>query len=270
MKESVIVDLQDATSRKKNNAVLLTKDLNVWHKNLHILKNVNAEFMPRTINCIIGPSGAGKSTLIRSINRINENVQNIEQTGEIYFKGTNINTDDIDLAWLRTRIGMVFQKPCVFPRSIVENVLFGRQDLKQLGKKVKIDIVEKYLRAAYLWKETSHRLNNLATTLSVGQQQRLCVARTLAVNPEMILLDEPTSALDPVSTRALEKLILELKQQYTIVFVTHNIGQARRIADQLIFMCDGRIIEQGPAKAVFDNPASQITQNYLSEEYCDC
>lgn len=250
--------------------VIASHQFNVWHREVQILHDINIHFHPRSIHCIIGPSGGGKSTLIRSINRINDGIAGFSHTGELTYEGRNINDPALDVTWLRTRIGMVFQKPSVFPKSIYENVLFGRQDLNQLAAQEKHRIVETNLRAVSLWQETAHRLHDQAGSLSIGQQQRLCIARTLAINPAVILFDEPTSALDPVSTRAIEELMLALKQQYTIVFVTHNIQQARRIADHLVFLCEGRIIEQGPAEKMFTHPAQTQTRTYLNEEYCSC
>ena len=165
---------------------------------------------------------------------------------------------------------MVFQKPCIFPRSIRDNVLFGVQHVRKLSRQAKAQIVEDNLRAVALWKEVCHRLGDRADTLSIGQQQRLCIARTLALNPEVIVLAEPTSSLDPVSTRAIEALMLKLKNDYTLVFVTHDILQARRISDHLVFVCDGKIIEQGSRAKLFDNPEKQQTREYLLDEYCDC
>lgn len=248
---------------------LSTNNLNVWFNGAHVLNNVNTEILKQKITCVVGPSGSGKSTFVRSINRINDDVESARVEGQILFNETNIYDID-DLAILRSKIGMVFQKPCVFPRSIAENVLFGIQIQKKLSPAEKLEIVEENLKAVSLWKEVSHRLNDSATSLSVGQQQRLCIARCLAVKPEIILMDEPTSALDPVSTRAIEQTILELKKRYTIIFVTHNIQQAERISDQLIFLCDGKIIEQGPVNELFQNPRNSQTKEYLKNEFCDC
>lgn len=245
-------------------------DLHVWFDETHVLRGVNLELHKGRINCIIGPSGGGKSTLIRSLNRMHDDVAGYNSSGSILFDGEVVQGKSTNVAKLRTDIGMVFQKPCVFPRSIAENVLFGVQHLRRLSRQEKQNIVEMNLKAVSLWKEVSHRLNDRAGSLSIGQQQRLCIARTLAVKPRVILLDEPTSSLDPVSTRAIESLMLDLKQDYTIVFVTHNIQQAQRVADQLIFMCNGEIIEQGAKQKLFSNPEKEQTRNYLNEEYCDC
>jgi len=248
---------------------------NVWFNGIHILRDFNMRFRENQITCIIGPSGSGKSTLIRSINRINDDVEGFACQGDIILNNGHINGQDIyhngtDVNLLRTQVGMVFQKPCVFPKSIYENVLFGIKYLKRLSKQEKQQIVEENLKAVSLWEEVSNRLHDRAITLSIGQQQRLCIARSLAVKPSIILLDEPTSSLDPISSYAIENLMLQLKKQYTIIFVTHNIFQAKRIADYLVFMCEGQVIEEGTKEKLFSNPDKQQTGDYLSNEYCEC
>ncbi|MFQ5659683.1 MAG: phosphate ABC transporter ATP-binding protein [Gammaproteobacteria bacterium] len=243
---------------------------NAWFHNNHVLNDINVSFQRQSINCIIGPSGSGKSTLIRSINRINDVVEGFACEGTIHFSGKNINSKSLETSGLRTDIGMVFQKPCVFPKSIFDNVLFGLQHLKKLSPQQRGQIVEDNLKRVSLWKDVSHRLGDQAASLSLGQQQRLCIARTLAIKPRVILFDEPTSSLDPVSAGAIESLMLELKNKYTIIFVTHNIRQAERIADYLIFMCDGRIIEQGEKEKLFTAPDKKQTKSYLNDEYCEC
>ncbi len=246
------------------------KEFNVWFDQAHVLDNISLKFFSNQINCIVGPSGSGKSTLIRSINRINDDQKGLNTKGILEFEGSNIYSSSLDVPNLRTDIGMVFQKPCVFPKSIAENVLFGIQQHRKLGKQEKLELVEKYLKAVMLWKEVSHRLDDNAASLSIGQQQRLCIARALAIQPKVLLLDEPTSSLDPVSTQAIEQLMLNLKKDYTIVFVTHNIPQAQRIADELIFLCEGKVIEQGSGPELFSNPSHPQTRSYLSSEICDC
>jgi len=245
-------------------------NFDVWINEAHILDDVSIEFPEKQITCIIGPSGGGKSTLIRSLNRINDEVDGLVTEGVIRFNGRDIQSKELDVVELRTQVGMVFQKPCVFPKSIFENVLFGVQQQRKLSKLEKLHLVEESLKAVYLWKEVSHRLHDKANSLSIGQQQRLCIARTLAVKPKVILLDEPTSSLDPVSSRAIEDMMIKLKEQYTIIFVTHNIQQAKRIADNLVFICNGRVIEQGDSSAIFDKPKALETKDYLSDEFCDC
>jgi len=260
--------------RSRNDAepksVLKASGLNVWIDQSHILSDIDLSIPENEITCIVGPSGSGKSTLIRSFNRINDDVNGINIQGSLQYNHIEIYSNDKDTALLRSKIGMVFQKPCVFPRSISENVLFGVQHQRKLNSIEKLKIVEDQLKAVSLWKEVSHRLNDEASSLSIGQQQRLCIARALAIKPEVILLDEPTSSLDPVSTRFIEETILKLKEHYNIVFVTHNIQQAERIADQLVFLCDGKIIEQGPVHKLFQNPDNQQTKDYLKNEFCDC
>ncbi len=250
--------------------IIKADHFHVWYGDIHVLNDISVSFRQHQINCIIGPSGSGKSTLIRSINRINDGVAGFSPKGTLQFNGKNIYDRATDVNKLRTQVGLVFQKPCVFPKSIHENVLFGVQHLRKLSRQEKLQIVEENLKAVGLWKEVSHRLHDRAISLSIGQQQRLCIARTLAVHPEVILFDEPTSSLDPVSTRAIEGLMIELAKKYTIVFVTHDILQAERISDQLIFMCNGKIIEQGHKEKLFHHPEKEQTRNYLKDEYCDC
>lgn len=270
MKRSARLRIVQSGELPEAAAAVKLSDFHVWFGEAHILQEIDVVFQEYRINCIIGPSGSGKSTLIRSINRMHDEVEDYSFKGAITVNGENILDKSVNVARLRTEIGMVFQKPCVFPKSVCENVLFGIQHLKKLSKQEKQQIVEDNLKSTSLWQEVSHRLHDQAVSLSIGQQQRLCIARTLAVKPKVILLDEPTSSLDPVSTRAIEDLMLELKKEYTIVFVTHNIQQAQRVADHLIFMCNGKIIEQGPKQKLFSNPQKEKTRKYLNEEYCDC
>ncbi|MFQ5738529.1 MAG: phosphate ABC transporter ATP-binding protein [Acidobacteriota bacterium] len=265
-KSATILELREHQSRP----ALEVRHLSVWFHEMPILKDIHVSFPSHRITCIIGPSGGGKSTLIRSLNRMNDEVNGFSASGSIHFRGRPIDEAFSDVASLRREVGMVFQKPCVFPRSIRENVLFGIWHARRLSNEARGRIVEENLKAVSLWKEVSHRLDDKADGLSIGQQQRLCIARTLAVRPRVILLDEPTSSLDPVSTKAVESLMLDLKDQYTLVFVTHNIQQARRIADHLVFICAGQVIEQGPKKRLFSHPVKEQTRNYLNEEYCEC
>lgn len=271
MIQEVNSELKDSSVVTKLEApVLNVSGLDVFINKTNILKDINLQVPRNQITCIIGPSGSGKSTLIRSINRINDDVLGYEKQGDIHFQNASIFKKNIDVASLRKNIGMVFQKPCVFPKSIAENVLFGIQHSKKLSKIEKAEIVEKQLKAAALWDEVSQRLDERGSSLSIGQQQRLCISRTLAMEPQVILLDEPTSSLDPVSSRAIEKMMLDLKEQYTIVFVTHNIQQAKRIADRVVFMCEGEIIEQGTTNEIFTKSKHPKTRSYLVDEYCDC
>ncbi len=245
------------------------RDFAAWYGHNPVLKNINVQFNQHQIHCIVGPSGSGKSTLIRSINRINDDTAQFRRQGDILFQGESVHKFK-PVTELRRQIGLVFQKPCVFPKSIAENVLFGLQFDRTLSRWQRRQIVEEKLTAVSLWPEVCHRLEQMADCLSIGQQQRLCIARTLALNPRVLLLDEPTSSLDPSSTRVIEDLMLQLKDRYTIIFVTHNILQARRIADHLVFLCDGQVIEQGEKERLFKNPAKKQTWDYLNNEYCKC
>ncbi|MGV6820991.1 MAG: phosphate ABC transporter ATP-binding protein [Parvularcula sp.] len=249
---------------------VVVDQFNAWFKNVHILNDVSATFAAGEITCIVGPSGSGKSTLLRSINRINDEVPGFDTDGAIIFDGKNVYTDFPDLTFLRRDIGMVFQKPCVFPKSIAENVLFGVKAIKKLKKQERLLLLEETLKAVSLWKEVSHRLNDSATTLSGGQQQRLCIARTLAVKPKILLLDEPTASIDPISGRSIEELLVTLKKDYTILFVTHDLQQMKRIADHIVFMCEGQIIEQGPREQMLTAPKESKTANYLTGDICEC
>ncbi len=256
--------------RPQTEPALAVQDFHAWFHKHHVLNDISVDFLQNRINCIIGPSGSGKSTLIRSLNRINDDIDGFRCTGKVVFQGEDILAPGTDVTRLRTRIGMVFQKPCIFPQSISGNVLFGVRHVRRMSGSEQLELVEEKLRAVSLWKEVHHRLDEPAISLSIGQQQRLCLARTLAVEPEVILLDEPTSSLDPVSTRAIEELLLDLKKNYTIIFVTHDILQAKRIADQLIFLCNGQVIEQGEKERLFRAARRPETRSYLNEEYCDC
>lgn len=250
--------------------IISIEDFHVSIQEQSILKDVNLKFEPHQITCIIGPSGGGKSTLIRSINRMNDEVVGHKTQGNIKFLSENIYDKKHDTAALRSTIGMVFQKPCVFPKSIKENVLFGIEKAKKLSKQEKDQLVEENLKAVSLWKEVEHRLNDKANSLSLGQQQRLCIARTLAMKPQVILFDEPTSSLDPISSKVIEELMLQLKASYSILFVTHNIQQAKRIADQLVFICDGQVVESGSAQQMFTCANHSQTKAFLDQGICEC
>lgn len=244
-------------------------DFEAWHEENCIISDICLEVPKHSVTCLVGPSGAGKSTLLRSLNRINENAPGFKTRGRIMINGQDHMTQFPDVTALRAKVGMVFQRPCVFPRSIAENVLFGVRGQK-LSKSEKMDLVEACLKSAELWNEVKGRLTDSAFALSLGQQQRLCIARCLAVDPDILLLDEPTASIDPVSVRAIEDLILELKSRYTIIVVSHDIRQTKRIADHVAFLCDGRLIDQGPTAQMFSMRAPEKTRLYLGEEYCDC
>lgn len=243
------------------------RKLNVWFKDNHVLKDVSVTIKENTVTAVMGPSGCGKTTFIRAINRMNEIISGSRTTGEIYIDNQNIYDEKTNVYDLRRRVGMVFQKPNPFPKSIYENVAFGLKIHKNVNKKKLDEIVEKSLKEAALWEEVKDRLNDSAFSLSGGQQQRLCIARALAVNPEIILLDEPASALDPIATAKIEALIRKLAEKYTIIIVTHNMQQAARVSDFIIFLYLGELIEYGTTKDVFENPKSELTEKYITGEF---
>jgi len=244
-------------------AILEARGLNVWYGGVQALHDIRMAIPKNSVTAIIGPSGCGKSTFIKTLNRLVELSPHVRVAGEILFCGRNIFDKSWNVEELRTRIGMVFQKPNPFPKSVYDNVAFGPR-IHGIRKKAMLDeIVERSLRAAALWDEVKDRLKDGAWTLSGGQQQRLCIARTLAVEPEVILMDEPTSALDPVSTLKIEAMIRELKRHYTIVIVTHNMQQAARISDRTAFFLNGRIEEWGETNQIFTAPRSPRTEDYV-------
>lgn len=243
---------------------IVIKDLNVLIGNEKILKNINLEIPDQRITCIIGPSGCGKSTLLRSVNRLIDSVPNVKVKGEVILDGENIYGDKVELTHIRKKLGLLSQRPTPLPMSIYDNVTYGCR-VHELYKRKELDkVVEQTLRATALWDEVKDRLHAPASALSIGQQQRLCLARGLAVNPRFILGDESTSALDPISSRHIENLFLELKKQYGVVLVTHTLRQALRIADYAVFMYLGEVVEAGEAKQIFNNPQNELTRQYLS------
>jgi phosphate transport system ATP-binding protein len=240
-----------------------TKKFNLWFKNNHVLKDVDFTVQENAVTAIMGPSGCGKSTLLRSINRMNDLISGCRTAGEILFDGQNVYDEENNVYELRRKIGMVFQKANPFPKSIYENVAFGPK-IHNMAKGEKLDeLVEKSLRSAALWDEVKDRLQESALALSGGQQQRLCIARALASEPELILMDEPCSALDPAATLKIESLATQLKQNYTVIIVTHNLQQAARVSDFTAFMYVGELIEYEDTKTLFDNPKNQLTQDYI-------
>ena len=244
-----------------------TKKFNLWFKNNHVLKDVDFEIQENAVTAIMGPSGCGKSTLLRSINRMNDLIFGCKTSGEILFDGQNIYGDNSNVYDLRRRIGMVFQKPNPFPKSIFENIAFGPKiHSTAKGEKLK-EVVEKSLRGAALWDEVKDRLNESAFSLSGGQQQRLCIARALAVEPELILMDEPCSALDPAATARIESLVGELRGKYTVIIVTHNLQQAARVSDFTAFMYVGQLVEFNDTKTLFEKPGSELTSNYINGKF---
>ncbi|MFN4197267.1 MAG: phosphate ABC transporter ATP-binding protein PstB [Caldimicrobium sp.] len=250
------------------NVEIEIKNLNFYYvKNIQALKNINLQILKNKVTALIGPSGCGKTTLLRCLNRIHDLYPGNRYEGEIIFKGRNILAKEIDLIELRSKIGMVFQKPTPFPMSIFDNVAYGLR-LKGLKNKTELkDRVEKALREAALWEEVKDKLNQSALSLSGGQQQRLCIARAIAVEPEVLLFDEPTSALDPISTGKIEDLIIQLKSKITIVIVTHNMQQAARISDFTAFMYLGELIEVGPTEKIFTNPEKKLTEDYITGRF---
>ncbi|WP_163581166.1 phosphate ABC transporter ATP-binding protein PstB [Gracilibacillus saliphilus] len=244
-----------------------TKNLNLWYSENHALKDINLEMKENEVTAIIGPSGCGKSTYIKTLNRMVELVPGVSTTGAIAYKGKNILDKSMKVEDLRTRVGMVFQKPNPFPKSIYENVAYGPK-IHGIKKKALLDeIVEKSLRGAAIWDEVKDRLNENAYGLSGGQQQRICIARCLAIEPDVILMDEPTSALDPISTLKIEELIKELKQKYTIIIVTHNMQQAARISDRTVFMLNGEVVEFSETDQLFSNPKDKRTEDYITGRF---
>jgi len=242
------------------------KNVDLWYSDFHALKNVNMDIEVNQITAFIGPSGCGKSTLLKSMNRMNDLVEGCKITGKFLLDGEDIY-GNIDVNLLRKRVGMVFQKPNPFPMSIYDNIAFGPRTHGIKGKYKLDEIVEKALRDAAIWEETKDRLKKSALSLSGGQQQRLCIARALAVEPEVLLMDEPTSALDPISTGKIEDLMAELKKEYTVVIVTHNMQQATRISDYTAFFLLGDMIEFGSTEQIFSMPTEKSTENYISGRF---
>ncbi|MFR0838400.1 MAG: phosphate ABC transporter ATP-binding protein PstB [Neglectibacter timonensis] len=241
-------------------------DLDLYYGDFKALKNVNLRVSPNEVTAFIGPSGCGKSTLLKSLNRMNDLVEGCRITGKILLDGEDIY-GDIDVNHLRKRVGMVFQKPNPFPMSVYDNVAYGPRT-HGIRSRVKLDeLVEKSLRRAAIWDELKDRLKKSALGLSGGQQQRLCIARALAVEPEVLLMDEPTSALDPISTSKIEDLATELKSDYTIVMVTHNMQQAVRISDKTAFFLLGELVEFGPTEKLFSMPSDKRTEDYITGRF---
>ena len=250
----------------KNQAKFSVQNLNLYYGDFHALKDVDMEIPEHEITAFIGPSGCGKSTFLKTINRMNDLVPNVKITGKIYLDDVDIY-DQIDVTKLRTRVGMVFQQPNPFPMSIYDNVAYGPR-IHGIKKKAVLDeIVEKSLKQAAIWDEVKDRLKRSALSVSGGQQQRICIARALAVEPEVILMDEPTSALDPISTLKIEDLAVELKKNYTIVMVTHNMQQASRISDKTAFFLTGEVVEFDDTSQIFHNPRDQRTEDYITGRF---
>jgi phosphate transport system ATP-binding protein len=246
---------------------LEVKNLNLYYDDKQALHNINMRIPKRRVTAYIGPSGCGKSTLLRCFNRMNDLVDDVKITGEILLEGKNIYQRAVNVADLRRRVGMVFQKPNPFPKTIYENVAYGLRLQGINTRRILDEVVEKSLKGAALWDEVKNRLHENALGLSGGQQQRLVIARAIAIEPEVLLLDEPASALDPISTLKIEELINELKSDYTIIIVTHNMQQAARVSDYTAFMYLGELIEFGDTTSLFTNPLHKQTEDYITGRY---
>lgn len=249
------------------NKILTANGLNLWYDKAQALKNVNIEIPEKSITAFIGPSGCGKSTFLKTLNRMNDLIPSVRITGEVFYRDKNIYDSSVDVNELRREIGMVFQKPNPFPMSIYDNIAYGPRT-HGIKSRVKLDeIVEQSLRGAAIWDEVKDRLHKNALGMSGGQQQRLCIARALAVKPKILLMDEPTSALDPISTSKIEELAIRLKKSYTIVIVTHNMQQAVRISDNTAFFLLGELIEFDRTEKLFSRPRDKRTEDYITGRF---
>ena len=247
--------------------IITVKDMCLWYGDHQALKNVNIEIPGNSITAFIGPSGCGKSTFLKTLNRMNDLIPGVKISGDIRYNGTDIYSRDVDVNNLRKEIGMVFQKPNPFPMSIYDNIAYGPRT-HGITNRVQLDeIVERALRDAAIWDEVKDRLKKNALGMSGGQQQRLCIARALAVQPRILLMDEPTSALDPISTARIEELVMELKETYTIVMVTHNMQQAVRVSDHTAFFLLGELVEFGKTDDIFSQPRDQRTEDYITGRF---
>ena len=248
-------------------SIISVKDMCLWYGDHQALKNVNIEIPEKSITAFIGPSGCGKSTFLKTLNRMNDLIPNVKITGDIRYEGTDICSKEVEVNNLRKEIGMVFQKPNPFPMSIYDNIAYGPRT-HGITNRVELDeIVERALRDAAIWDEVKDRLKKNALGMSGGQQQRLCIARALAVQPKILLMDEPTSALDPISTSRIEELVMELKEKYTIVMVTHNMQQAVRVSDYTAFFLLGELGEFGKTDDIFSQPKDQRTEDYITGRF---
>ena len=243
------------------------ENLDVYIEKQHILKDINLSIPENSITCIIGPSGCGKSTLLKTLNRMHDETPEVKITGKVYVDDENIYANGVNVIDIRKKMGLLAQRPCPLPMSVFDNVAFGPRIHGLRKRKAINQTVIQYLQYVGLWDEIKGRVRSSASRLSIGQQQRLCLARGLAIEPEYILGDEATSALDPISTRRIEELFIKLKEKYTVILVTHTLRQARRIADHIIFMYMGEIIESGPTDEFFNKPKNQLTKDYLSGSF---
>lgn len=263
--QSNLFTLETVQAPKK--VIFDTSELNLWYSESHALKGINLAIHEKEVTAIIGPSGCGKSTYLKTLNRMVEIIPGVRTTGMITYQGKSILDHSMRVEELRTHVGMVFQKPNPFPKSIYENVAYGPRIHGIRNKKILDEIVERSLRQAYIWDEVKDRLSESAYGLSGGQQQRLCIARCLAIEPEVILMDEPTSALDPQSTLRIEELIRELKKDYSIVIVTHNMQQAARISDRTAFFLNGEVVEYDQTENIFNHPSDKRTEDYIAGRF---
>jgi len=248
-------------------AKISAKDVNVYYGNNHVIKNVSLDIFPNEVVAFIGPSGCGKSTFLRLLNRMNDFIESFRMEGNIFIDNEDIYDSRIPVEQLRKNVGMVFQKPNPFPKSIYENVVYGLRIQGINDKRTLDSVVEKTLQQVGIWNEVKDKLQQSALALSGGQQQRICIARTLAVEPSIVLMDEPTSALDPISTATIEELIYHLKKDYTIVIVTHNMQQAGRVSDKTAFFYMGELIEYSNTSELFTNPKVELTQKYITGRF---
>ncbi|AKL97148.1 phosphate ABC transport system ATP-binding protein PstB [Clostridium aceticum] len=246
---------------------LSVRDLNLYYSDFQALKNISLNIEAKKVTAFIGPSGCGKSTFLRTLNRMNDLIEDVHIEGSVYLEDQDIYKEDVDVVALRRRIGMVFQKPNPFPKSVYENVAYGPRRYGMKDKKELDSIVERSLKEAALWEEVKDRLNKSALGLSGGQQQRLCIARALAMKPEVLLMDEPTSALDPIATAKIEELIMDLKENYTIIIVTHSMQQAARISDNTAFFLMGDLVEVDKTQAIFTTPRDKRTEDYITGRF---
>ena len=249
------------------NTILETRDLKLWYGEKQALKDINVGIPAHEITALIGPSGCGKSTFLKTLNRMQDLVPSVKITGEVFYEGKNIYDAQVDVTWLRKRIGMVFQKANPFPMSIYDNIAYGPRTHGIRGKAKLDEIVERSLKDAAIWDEVKDRLKTSALGLSGGQQQRLCIARALAVEPDVLLMDESTSALDPISTGKIEELAVQLKEKYTVIMVTHNMQQAARISDNCAFFLLGELVEFDKTDRVFSNPRDKRTEDYITGRF---
>jgi phosphate transport system ATP-binding protein len=265
---NIVIDKNNKVSEgPAKEIVYQTIELNLWYGENHALKNINLDIYENEVTAIIGPSGCGKSTYIKTLNRMIELIPIVKTSGEISYRGRNIFEKSYTVEELRTKVGMVFQKPNPFPKSIYENVAYGPKIHGIRDKKILDEVVEKSLKGAAIWEEVKDRLHENAYGLSGGQQQRLCIARCLAIEPDVILMDEPTSALDPISTLKVEELVQELKKNFSIIIVTHNMQQAARISDKTAFFLNGEVVEFDQTNKIFSTPSDKRTEDYITGRF---